>query len=49
MWDFTSANNTTKAYILLVKTLLRTIKKNNTTSKVNGEAFNITNNQSHLF
>ena len=43
MWDFASANNAAEAYILLAKALLRTVEKDNITSKVNGEAFNITN------
>ncbi|CAF9924400.1 MAG: erg26, C-3 sterol dehydrogenase [Alectoria fallacina] len=49
MWDFASADNAAKAHILLAEALLRSVEKDYTTPKVDGEAFNITDGQPHLF
>ena len=50
MWDFVSADNAAEAHILLAKALLRSAAVvNDTTPKVDGEAFNITDGQQHRF
>ena len=50
MWDFASADNAAEAHILLAKALLRSKTSiDDTIPKVDGEAFNITDGQRHLF
>ena len=50
MWDFASADNVAKAHILLAKALLRNVASmDDTTPKVDGEAFNITDGEPHRF
>ena len=51
MWDFASADNVAEAHILLAKALLRraATTTDDTTPKVDGEAFNITDGERHRF
>ena len=48
LWDFTSADNAATAHVLLAKALLAQ-NDSQTTPKVAGEAFNITDGQPHRF
>lgn len=50
MWDFVSVDNMAEAHILLAKALLRSAAtRDRRAPKVDGEAFNITDDQRHRF
>jgi sterol-4alpha-carboxylate 3-dehydrogenase (decarboxylating) len=48
MWDFCSTENAAKAHILLAKALLSESRVSGS-ARVDGEAFNITDDDLHLF